>query len=147
MVEALERAFPGLASSSWRITSPATGDYNCIAWAAGDTTRWWWPSDDPEAPAFWPEGVPATLTLSAFLALFATLGYVQTADEKAEPGLDKVALYIREDDTPTHAARQLPTGEWSSKLGRSIDIEHALHALSGTIYGRVVCILQRPAAS
>ncbi|MCI0637958.1 MAG: hypothetical protein L0Y72_23715 [Gemmataceae bacterium] len=38
---------------------------------------------------------------------------------------------------PTHAARQLPTGRWSSKLGPSEDIEHDLHALEGEIYGTI----------
>jgi hypothetical protein len=35
---------------------------------------------------------------------------------------------------PTHAARQLPSGRWTSKLVLREDIEHDLHALSGEAY-------------
>jgi hypothetical protein len=42
-----------------------------------------------------------------------------------------------------HAARQLPTGHWTSKLGESEDIEHRLHDLEGLIYGQVVLVLAR----
>jgi len=35
--------FPRLTPGNHRITSPPTPDYNCIAWANGDTTRWWQP--------------------------------------------------------------------------------------------------------
>ena len=31
-------AFPNLSASDHRVTSPATGAYNCIAWAAGEYT-------------------------------------------------------------------------------------------------------------
>lgn len=44
----------------------------------------------------------------------------------------------------THAARQLPTGKWTSKLGRSEDIEHTTpEAVSGTTYGAMVCFMGR----
>ncbi|HMD98104.1 MAG TPA: hypothetical protein VKM93_12350 [Terriglobia bacterium] len=38
--------FPNLNAGNHEITSAASRLYNCIAWAAGDTQRWWWP-DDP----------------------------------------------------------------------------------------------------
>ena len=41
-------AFPRLTTSNYRVTSPANGDYNCIAWSAGDTEHWWQPN------VFWP---------------------------------------------------------------------------------------------
>jgi hypothetical protein len=54
-----------------------------------------------------------------------------------------VALYALE-ETPTHASRQLSSGWWSSKLGPSIDIEHATPgAVAGGVYGEVVAILSR----
>ncbi|MCI0364369.1 MAG: hypothetical protein L0219_10830 [Phycisphaerales bacterium] len=40
-----------------------------------------------------------------------------------EPGLEKVALFA-DSFYYTHAARQLPTGPWTSKLGKAEDIEH-----------------------
>jgi hypothetical protein len=44
----------------------------------------------------------------------------------------------------THAARQLPSGAWTSKLGDWEDIEHnALSGLESSFYGRVSIILKR----
>jgi hypothetical protein len=143
MVEGIETLFPGLQLSSFRITSPPTADYNCVAWAAGDTQRWWWPDPDPDNQAvFWPSGAPKEETLDAFVAAFATLGYAPALDEHPAPGYEKVALFAV-GVTPTHAARQLPNGRWTSKLGKREDIEHDLHAVRGDLYGKVVLVLQR----
>ena len=143
MVEPIEARFPGLQTSPFRVTSPAARDYNCIAWAAGDVGRWWWPDPDPDNDAiFWPPGAPTVETVDAFVTAFATLGYAPCSGEDHEPGFEKVALFARE-SVPTHAARQLPGGRWTSKLGRREDIEHDLHALSGEVYGAVVQILKR----
>ena len=49
----LEIALPGLAGTNYRVTSPADDGYNCIAWAATETDRWWWP--DPFGAGYWPE--------------------------------------------------------------------------------------------
>ena len=74
MVNLLETLFPGLASGGYSITSPRTGRYNCIAWAAGDTARWWWPGGDATLE-FWPASVARDETLDAFRDAFASLGY------------------------------------------------------------------------
>ena len=42
-----------------------------------------------------------------------------------------------------HAARQLTSGRWTSKVGQNIDIEHTLAGLEGPFYGEVVRILKR----
>jgi hypothetical protein len=41
--EDLEDLFPRLRRTGYRITSDATAEYNCIAWAAGQTHIPWWP--------------------------------------------------------------------------------------------------------
>lgn len=144
MVERIESRFPGLRTSPFRVTSPAMRDYNCVAWAAGDTARWWWPDPNPDDDAsFWPPGIPREETVAAFVAAFATLGYAPGSGEELEPGFVKVALFAS-GAVPTHAARQLPNGRWTSKLGLREDIEHDLHAVSGDAYGPVVRILKRP---
>jgi hypothetical protein len=144
VVEPIEGCFPKLRTSPFQVTSPATRDYNCIAWAAGDTAHWWWPDLDPSNDAiFWPVGVPKEETLEAFAAAFATLGYVPASSEEPEPGVEKIALFAS-GIVPTHAARQLPGGRWTSKLGLREDIEHDLHAVSGEAYGTVVLVLKRP---
>lgn len=146
MVEPLEALFPGLQTSPFQLTSPASRDYNCVAWAAGDTARWWWPDPDPDNDAaFWPSNAPREESVAAFAAAFATLGYVPCSGEELEPGFEKVALFAS-GTSPTHAARQLPNGRWTSKLGTREDIEHDLYAVSGEVYGAVAMVLKRPIA-
>src|SRR5437660_2593990 len=141
MVEPIEALFPGLRNSTFRVTSPATRDYNFIAWAAGDTAHWWWPDPDFENDTiFWPAGVALEETLDAFVAAFATLGYAPCSSEGPEAGFERVALFASA-AIPTHTARQLPSGRWTSKLGFREDIEHDLHAVSGDVYGTVVLLL------
>ena len=59
----------GLEVSTFEITSNETEEYNCIAWAAHDTERWWWPG----AGVYWPSGVREEETLDAFEEAYATL--------------------------------------------------------------------------
>lgn len=145
MVEPLEEVFPNLAGSGYRVTSPRDADYNCIAWAAGDTHLWWWPGKDI-AKEYWPPGIPRERTRDAFVKAFASLGYTICEDDTLEAGYEKIALFADVDGRPTHAARQLASGHWSSKLGKAEDIEHRLHDLEGNMYGSVVLVMQRLAA-
>lgn len=130
--------------TSPRTTSPRVIHYNCIAWAAGDTTRPWWP-----APGhYWPRGIaPTTPTVLSFIIAFGhEAGYAPCNNSALEPGVEKVALYGYSQLEVTHAARQLPSGVWTSKLGRHVDIEHrSLSALEGPApaYGTVIQILAR----
>lgn len=136
--ERLRVALPRLTADNYRETSPAAWEYNCIAWAVGRTDTWW-----PAPGRYWPADVPREESLSVFVALFATLGYRPGASPALESGVEKVALYAS-GDTPTHAARQLAGGLWTSKLGPAIDIEHATpDAVAGGVYGEVVAILSR----
>ncbi len=118
----LENAFPGLAESTYQITSPASPTYNCIAWAAGETGVWWWP--DSMSLYYWPPGIPRRETLEAFVGAFGFVGYTPCENGEHHPGMEKVALFVRPDGTPTHAARQLRDGTWTSKLGGDRDISH-----------------------
>jgi hypothetical protein len=45
-----------------------------------------------------------------------------------------------------HAARQLPSGRWTSKIGVLEDIEHSLRDLEGDEYGTATVLMKRPAA-
>jgi len=137
--ERARQALPRLTTENYRVTSPAAWEYNCIAWAAGITQAWWWP-----APGrYWPDGVPRQETIAAFVAAFATLGFDVVADAHQEADMEKIVLYA-EGSTPTHAARQLANGWWTSKLGSSVDIEHATpDSVAGGADGEVVAILGR----
>jgi hypothetical protein len=142
MVTPLENLFPRLRVNAFRITSPADDDYNCIAWAAGKMNDWWWPLGDPDK-SVWPSDARREETVPAFRDVFASLGYAVCSNEEVESGYEKVALFATEADVPTHAARQLLNGRWTSKLGFLEDIEHKLHDLEGTEYGSVVLIMKR----
>lgn len=135
----LEHLLPGLRTTNYAVTSPVTPTYNCIGWAAGDSKRWWWPSQF----AYWPADVPREETLTAFVAAFATLGYATCQDEQKESGFEKVAIFVNSAGKPTHAARQLGSGMWTSKLGKGYDIAHELNGVCGRAYGRVALILIR----
>jgi hypothetical protein len=134
--------FPALRTSqAFRITSPPARDYNCIAWAAQAGNAWWWP--DPMLTAYWPPEIPREETLTAFSSAFRTLGYEECDSADLEEGIQKIALFAR-GGTPTHAARQLANGRWTSKLGNGEDIQHELRDVEGPLYGRVVKLFHRP---
>jgi hypothetical protein len=137
----LEDYFPALASTGYRVTSPAAAAYNCFAWAVGVDDLWWEP--DPGDDGYWPAGVKREQTLPAIAAAFGTLGFLSCSDGALEPGFEKVAIYAL-GDRPTHAARQKSDGRWTSKLGPLEDIEHELAGLVGQEYGTVALFLRRP---
>jgi hypothetical protein len=141
---ALELYFPNLRDAGYVVTSMATPSYNCIAWAAGDDQRWWQPPID-FGHFYWPSEAPTTYVLSSFIQAFALYGYEPGANDNLEPRCEKVALYVDADGLPTHMARQLDSGMWTSKLGEWEDIEHnTLAALESEYYGTVAQILKRP---
>jgi hypothetical protein len=142
MVRLIEDIFPALRGSSYQVTSLRSQVYNCIAWAAGITDAWWWPSGDHPS-IYWPEGTPREETLPAFRSAFATRGYTECENGTLEPGQEKIAFYADSTGCPTHAARQLPHGRWTSKLGEWEDIEHELTQLEGEVYGFVAGYMKR----
>ncbi len=135
------RYFPQLAHTGCRIVSACSREYNCIAWAAGEQDRWWWP--DANDIGYWPADVPREETIDAFIRAYQTLGFASCDDATLEPGSEKVAIYALA-GKPIHAARQLSNGRWTSKLGNCEDIEHTLDGLTGSTYGSVVQIMRRP---
>jgi hypothetical protein len=145
MVNIIELLFPQLHPGNYHVTSPETEIYNCIAWAAGATNKWWWLYGDPQTTV-WPPTAPRQETVSAFRDAFASLGYVPCDSAEYEPGFEKIAVFADANQCPTHAARQLSNGAWTSKLGTLEDIEHALADLEGTEYGSVVQVMKRVAS-
>lgn len=69
--------------------------------------------------------------------LFVESGY--------EKKFEKIAIYVNAYNKSTHAARQLSSGRWTSKLGRLEDIEHAtVEGLYRSDYGAVAVFMRRP---
>ena len=141
MRERIQELFP-LLETNFEITSPIDGRYNCVAWAAGDMRRWWWPAESPYS--YWPPGSRRDESVAAFIDAFSTLGYEVAASGDYEIDFEKVAIFASNEGVPTHMARQLANGAWTSKLGSIEDIEHR-HAdgVSGAEYGGIVTFLRR----
>jgi hypothetical protein len=136
------RDFPRLTPNNHRVTSPPSADYNCIAWAREEVERWWQPG------VYWPVATPLGDYSDAVLEqMFLSLGFENCGlDASAESGFEKVALYA-EGVFYTHAARQLPTGKWTSKLGKEDDVEHDTpDDVAGGVYGALYRVMRRPFA-
>ena len=126
-------------------TSPKTGEYNCIAWAYGRSDVWCEP--DAWGQFFWPIS-RREYSLDAFMELFSSIGYSSCTDASKENGFLKIALYVNNEGMPTHAARQLSTGKWTSKLGKEYDIEHdSPEVLNGQAYGTAKIFMKRKTES
>lgn len=142
----IEKAFPKLAGGDWRPLSLDTKDYQCIAWAACDNTRRWWPGVD-----YWPLDPPHDDLVDDFVRGFETLGYNRCESAEFEVGYQKVAIFATDSGRVKHMARQCLLGNgWLSKLGDWEDIWHLrLEDISGDPaswtrdYGVVRQILRR----
>jgi len=132
--------FPRLTAANHRITSPESTDYNCIAWAVEDVEHWWQPG------VYWPTNLsPETYGVDVLVAAFLSLGYDVCEDGSFELGSRKIAIYAAA-TLYTHAARQLPNGKWTSKLGKAEDIEHdGPNDVAGGIYGEIVRFMKKSA--
>ena len=136
--------FPWLPNArDYRVTSEYDANYNCFAWALGDTSRW----IDPTDPNTWPGDLTGENTVPSLFELFRGAGYAPCEGGALQDGYEKIAIYAL-DSEPTHAARQLDTGRWTSKLGKHEDIEHAtpeeLQGDDWDQYGRISGFMRRP---
>ena len=139
----IEDELPHLASEGYQVTSEPDGDYNCIAYAAGETDRWW--SHVERADYYWPEHASRTPAIASLIEAFTGLGYEVCENASHEPGFKRIALYADGQGNWTHAAVQLPGGSWSSKLGPDEDISHQTpESLDRDAYGEVHCFMRRP---
>ena len=132
------RIFPQLKANNFRITSRRTNLYNCIAWAIGRNDDWW----DYRRGYAWPNA-PCFATVAAAVQLLEAQGFEKCANTDGEDGWEKVAIYGNLQGY-THAARQLESHKWSSKIGKLEDIDHdSLDDLAGDAYGQVVQVMKR----
>lgn len=93
--------------------------------------------------SYWPIDCVGLDTLEAFERLFQHFELEEIVSPEFEDGRIKLALYTMK-HVPTHMARQLQDGTWTSKLGGLIDLRHELDELEGPVYGTVAKILQHP---
>ena len=130
------------------IVGRPTHRYNCIAWAFGDNTRWWWPAYG----AFWPEeclvedenSYSGIDEVKSFEKLFEYIGAEETTNDKPEKGYVKLAVY-KGARNYKHMARLLPDGQWTSKMGDCAKVVNRYpEDLAGGVYGNVSKIIKIP---
>jgi hypothetical protein len=136
----LRNKFPRIADIHSKKTSDRDDYYNCIAWAFKDNQRNWWPN---HKQSYWPVNASNLTTMEAFEAWFTEDGWEETSEYELEVGYEKIALYAL-NGVPTHAARLLDNGTWTSKLGRYIDISHEATELEGPKYGQLHKVYRKP---
>ncbi len=132
--------FPNAEKEPFLVTSPSSGIYNCIAWALELQHAFLWPGISSRYE--WSPNLPRKNNLVVFLQFFQEHGFESCDDGELEMGFQKIALFAIDKKT-THAARQLPNGFWTSKIGGWVDVQHTLRAMEGGMYGDVAMFLKR----
>jgi len=142
--------FPKLAvDKNFEITSKASNDYNCIAWACKYDDRWIQPSylgqPNLDCVVWWPPEVQEGTDISCLVTVFENQGFAICDTFDYEKEYTKVALYINESNNEwTHAAREKKNGFWTSKLGHNVDIQHSTpYTIENIIYGKVFCFMKK----
>lgn len=139
-VQELIRAFPYLTTENFEIVGPPSGRYNCIAYAAGDTSKRW----DNHLGRYWPPWATRSSSMQSLKEVFAGLQYEECQDGNHEAGYQKLALYEAR-GAMQHAAAQMPNGRWRSKMGSGPVIEHDSPAsLAAGPYGEPTAFMRRP---
>ena len=148
----LENMFERLEDDkNWEITSPFDVNYNCIAWAVKTTKANIWPIEYGICQTIdgglnaWFEEFPLDEKLETFVHLFNKYSFrICDLDWSLENGFEKLALYSNDGINMSHVARQLTTGMWTSKIGKSNDITHSSPIyLEGISYGKAVIAMKR----
>ena len=132
-------AFPNLANEDFETVGEPSELYNCIAFAAGDTSKWWW----PDGINYWPPWATGTNRIESLIEVFAGLGYEHCDHNDTEGGYQRVALY-EVDGEMKHAAMQMSNLRWRSKMGQGPVIEHdSPESLSAGICGSPTAFMRR----
>jgi len=136
-----EKWWPRLRKTFYQVIAEADPRYNCFAWSVGKTDIILDPMRD------WPDDVKREYTLVAFISCFNFYGFQCCDNGDLEMGVEKVVIYGR-GDLPLHAARQMDSGLWTSKIGSLELIEHHLDAFEVATqefanYGSILQFLSR----
>ena len=143
----LEELLPRLKQSAYEITSPRSDAQNCIGHALQANLYF-----DPGVVGtfiegrYWPPDIRADDSVEAWVQLFEMHQFRECANGDLQTGMEKIAIYVGEDGNTSHCARQLPSGQWTSKLNKLEDIRRDSLAdlLSPPEYAAVVKFMSRP---
>ena len=131
--------FPKLSTEDFEAVDQSEPRYNCIAYAAGDIAKWWW----PDGINYWPPWATLDNRIESLKEAFTGLGYNPCDDSDTEEGYQKVALYEHQGRFK-HAALQMPSGRWRSKMGKGPVVEHnSPESLANGIYGCPTVFMRR----
>ena len=134
--------YPNLRPGNYEVTSTDDPDYNCAAWAVGDTEAKWWPLPG-FSEYYWPTPRRDD-SVEAFIEGFGTLGYEICENLDFEPAYEKLAIFATASGEPQHVARQLDDGSWTSKLGAWEDIRHLeVSSVECNWYGHIARIMRK----
>lgn len=133
------RSFPNSLHEPFEITSPETANYNCLAWAMKDNSKWIECDED----YFWFDGIPRDNKLSTIISIFEKKGFQQTKNIEYEDNTELVALFTKDNIECSHLARQIGHQLWTSKLGSSFDVNHSLRSIERGIYGNAVIFVKK----
>ena len=75
-------AFPKLVSEGLEIVEQPSEQYNCIVYAAGDTSKWW----DHNANHYCPTHATQSSSIESLKEIFAGLDFEQCQDSSTEDG-------------------------------------------------------------
>lgn len=136
-----QKFYPNLFVDSYHKTSEETKDYNCVAWILGkqdESVDLCLDDEGEPIPDFDPTPAP-------YIEYFKKFGFILYEEAGLIEGIEKIALYQGREDYFEHVAKQLPNGNWTSKVGEFEDIEHyTLEALNNpTNYGHPTIIMGR----
>lgn len=76
----LNLSFPNLRNEGFTVIEPPSDRYNCVAYTAGDTSRWW----DHTPRRYWPPHASRSGRIESLIEVFVVLGYEQCKDESLE---------------------------------------------------------------
>lgn len=134
----IEKWFPKMVGKNFNFYEPDNKfDFNCLSFSL-DMDTWIWTNEN------WPKDIPNNLGILSFKLLFEQKGYRNCDNSNYEDGYEKIAIYSKDGNTPSHVSKQT-SGIWKSKTGKYI-IEHELEWLSGNssdTYGDVVIIMKK----
>ena len=148
-LEDLEQDWPRLSNDAGYRNgdvSEATEEYNCFAWAIGRNDIRLDASDEP--CSHWPTGIEPSLYINSYVEVYSSEGFKVCDDPTLEEGYLKIVLYEdRFSGEAVHAARQLPNGCWTSKMGFIEDISHqdlaSLEGYNGGLCWRVAKYMKK----
>lgn len=76
----LEIKLPKIKEVGYKVTSPESRRYNCIAWSIGRVDIWIWPVPQ----FFWSLNIEKNLKLSTFIDFYQMFEYIISENEKLE---------------------------------------------------------------